>query len=160
MKALTILSAVMITVLGCNCQKATTSTSVTNTETENNKQMEQKMPVFECEAMTRGFYKKITIEGTKVTLITSRDANPITGEVTASDLELLNSYYKKVDVAVLPNLKAPSEDRFHDGATIDVLRIIKDNETFRSSEFDGGNPPAEIKNIVETILSIAKKLEK
>lgn len=159
MKALTILSAVMITVLGFNCKKATTSTAVANTDTENNKQMDQKMPIFEYEAMTRGFYKKITIEGSKITLQTSRDTDPIVGEVTASDLELLNTYYKKVDVAALPNLKAPSENRFHDGATMDFLRIIKNNETFRSSEFDGGNPPAEIKSLVETVLSIAKKLE-
>ena len=59
----------------------------------------------------------------------------------------------------IPNLKAPTEKRFHDGAAMANLKITYKGKTYESQTFDNGFPPEKIKNLVNTILSFSKEKE-
>ncbi|MDK2771345.1 MAG: hypothetical protein KYX68_03820, partial [Flavobacterium sp.] len=63
----------------------------------------------------------------------------------------------KVDKEGLQNLKAPTEKRFYDGAAIAHFRVIEGDKTYESCAFDGGFPPAEIKEIVDKIIEVSEK---
>ncbi len=64
-------------------------------------------------------------------------------------LELL----KKIDVANLPKIKAPTSMRQYDGAPHASLIITNGTEVIQSNSFDHGHPPEEIKALVEKLLS-------
>jgi hypothetical protein len=66
---------------------------------------------------------------------------------------------KPVNVENIPNLKAPSEKRFYDGAAIATLSIVYNGETYTTPSFDHGNPPNEIAELVKEILSISENIE-
>lgn len=157
MKAITILATFLITILGCNCQKAVTQSEAKATQT--NKEMEntQNEMVYEYEAMTRGFYTKTTITGNQASITTSRDKTPVVVSLSASDMEKLNKLAQATNLENMANLKAPSEKRFYDGATTATFTITNKSSSYRSTEFDGGNPPAEIKEIVDFVVAIREK---
>ena len=56
----------------------------------------------------------------------------------------------------LPNLKAPTEKRFYDGAAIAGLKITFKGKTFETTNFDHGFPPMEIQKVAETVNSLFK----
>ena len=155
MKTLFSTLLVLVAMVSCNCQKATTSQSnLTSNETM---KQTQEIPVLEYEALTRGSYHKITIENNKVMVILGRGAKPIAFDITSEDLVNLAELYSKVDKEGLQNLKAPTEKRFYDGAAIAHFRVIEGDKTYESCAFDGGFPPAEIKEIVDKIIEVSEK---
>ena len=72
---------------------------------------------------------------------------------------MLISEFQKVDLEEIPNLKAPTEKLFHDGAAMANLKVTYKGKTYESQTFDNGFPPEKIKNLVNTILSFSKKKE-
>lgn len=155
MKTLFSTFLVLIAMVSCNCQKATTSQS--NLISNEIMKQTQEIPVLEYEAMSRGFYQKITIEKNKAMVISGRGAKPIAFDITSEDLVNLAELYSKVDKEGLQNLKAPTEKRFYDGAAIAHFRVIEGDKTYESCAFDGGLPPAEIKEIVDKIIEVSEK---
>jgi len=65
----------------------------------------------------------------------------------------------KLDLDKIPTLEAPTEKRFYDGAPITNLEVIKANQSYKTTDFDGGFPPAYIEELVSKILEIADKAE-
>ena len=59
----------------------------------------------------------------------------------------------RINLETIDNLKTISDDRYTDKALSAQLIIQTFNSTYTSIEFDHGNPPKEIKNIVETLTS-------
>ncbi|NHN25505.1 hypothetical protein FIA58_007430 [Flavobacterium jejuense] len=168
MKAITILSTLIITISSCNCQKKATDTAMitsndkTETVSSANKEdmtINQTLPVLVYESMSRGYFRRISIENGKIAVQNARGEESKIVAIASSDIKLLEEAYKGVNPKEFPNLKAPTEKRFYDGAPITNLIVKKGEETFRTSDFDGGFPPAEIKNLVETILKIADKIK-
>ena len=166
MKAITILSTLIITISSCNCQKKATDTSMitSNDKTETvssankeNMTINQTLPVLVYESMSRGYFKKITIENNTVSVQNTRDELPKTTSIASEEMQLLEEAYKEIDIKELPNLKAPSEKRFYDGAPITNLEVRTNDQVYRSTEFDGGSPPAAIEKLVNVILKIAEK---
>ena len=165
MKALTILSTLIITMSSCNCQKKTTetamATSTEKTETMISETKEgktaQKFPILVYESMSRGYYKKITVENNSISVQNTREELAKTKSLTEEELATIEKAYKGIDVKELPNLKAPSEKRFYDGAPITNLEVRMDDHIYRSTDFDGGTPPKEIEELINTILEIADK---
>lgn len=81
--------------------------------------------------------------GTMVrTKISSKKWKGIKDLINLLALEEINSY------------EAPSEKRFSDGALHADLSIIANTKTFNSQTFDHGNPPKELKELVEKLLSL------
>ncbi|WP_130734882.1 hypothetical protein [Flavobacterium sp. J27] len=168
MKALTILSTLIITISSCNCQKKATETAMATdlekmkTIPSENKETgvtHQTIPVLVYESMSRGYFKKITIENTIITVQNSRDEDPKTKTLTTEEITAIEKAYNNIDVKELPNLKAPTEKRFYDGAPITNLEVRMSDHIYRSSDFDGGTPPVKIEDLVNTILKIADKIK-
>ena len=110
---------------------------------------------FEYEANTRGSYKKVLAKQDTVYTIKTRDGKAIEKSLSKSDWNSLLNLLSKVDATKIADLKAPSEKRFYDGAMIGQLKVIYKDKTYESSNFDHGNPPAEIKDLVEKIIEVS-----
>jgi len=65
----------------------------------------------------------------------------------------------KIDLGILPNLKAPTNERSYDGAAFAELKITLKGKTFETKSFDHGNPPMEIQKVVEIVNALFKAEE-
>lgn len=110
---------------------------------------------FEYEANTRGNYLKRLVKQDTVFAIKTRGGLPVQNNLSKSDWNSLLTLLSKVDVTKISTLKAPSEKRFHDGAMIANLKVIYKDKTYETTDFDHGNPPAEIKDLVTKILEVS-----
>jgi PBP1b-binding outer membrane lipoprotein LpoB len=146
-----ILSLVIITVLmatGCS----TTKTG----STADAKQKETSEVSFEYSAMTRGTYRKVIVKKDSVITATERDMKNVTAKkLSTADWNTLTALLKKIKPQDLPNLKAPSTKHQFDGALAANLQVITQGTAYQSVTFDHGNPPAEIKELTEKILSLS-----
>lgn len=145
----------IVALVSCNCQKATTTSS--NLTASETMKLAQEMPILEYEAMSRGFYQKIRIENNKAILTSGINTKPIGFDISDEDLSKLATLYAKVDKEGLKNLKDPTQKRFYDGAPIANFKIIDGEKTYQTVDFDGGFPPAEIKEIVEKVIEVTQK---
>ncbi|MCL6293742.1 META domain-containing protein [Jejuia spongiicola] len=114
---------------------------------------------FEYSALSRGTYKLININQKSVSLTNKQKGKPNTKVCREADWSNLMKTLKTVDVENIANLKAPSEDRFFDGAAIGNLKITYNGIVYESQSFDHGNPPKEIAILVKEILSISENIE-
>lgn len=126
---------------------------------ESKAQMDLKMAVLEYTASTRGFYQKITIQNQLVSVSKDRSANdnPVSTKISEKDWNELTVYFEKINLDSLPNFKGSSQKRFHDGAAIANFKVVYKDKTYESTSFDYGNPPVEIKKLVDKINTFAKK---
>lgn len=157
MKLITLLTLTVVTLTSCNCQKTAAEKSDLAAKTT---MQEKAIPTLEYEANTRGFYRKITIADKKVRVIPVRYGKAVEIAITDADWNELTALFQTVNKEGLAHLKAPTEKRFYDGAPIAHFRVITNEQTYESAEFDGGYPPAEIRNIVTKIIAIGDKVEK
>src|SRR4051812_16041668 len=80
--------------------------------------------VVEYEANTRGFYQKVTIQKQMITVLRDRKgAHPKTEKISDADWKSLIAAFQEINLEELPNLKAPTEKRFYDGAAIGNLKV-------------------------------------
>jgi len=156
MKAITLITTMIVTFASCNCQKQTVEKNNLTAETTM-KEQQTVMPTLEYEANTRGFFQKISITNQVAWVTNTRDGKPEEVKISDADWKELVSMYKSVKKEGLANLKAPTEKRFYDGAPIANFRVIEKENTFESAPFDGGFPPAEIEKIVNKLIEIADK---
>ena len=109
-------------------------------------------------ANTRGFYQRITIKDQTMTVSNERgDKNASTKKIQDADWKILVTEFSKLKLEDLPNLKAPTEKRFYDGAAIGDLKVVYKGQTYESSAFDHGTPPSEIAAFVNKMVSLAKE---
>jgi hypothetical protein len=113
----------------------------------------------EYTANSRGLYNNTTVENKTVYVTQTRDGKPISNSLTEEQCNSLITVFQKVDLEDIPNLKAPTQKRFHDGAAMANLKITYKGKTYESQTFDNGFPPEKIKNLVNTILSFSNKEE-
>ncbi len=124
-------------------------------QTEENK-MQQTAYNIEYSASTRGSSLMVSAKDGKLRLQENGEAKPGAMEISQKQTLGLLSELNKVDVKKLSELKAPSNASHYDGAMAATLKIIKDGETYQTPAFDHGNPPEEIKGLVDYILSLSK----
>jgi hypothetical protein len=161
MKTVSLLVSVLFICMGCNCTKNTVaqqSVNVEKQEQDEKMSMAQKDMKIEYEANTRGFYEKRTIENQTIVISKDRDGKdkPVPVKISDADWKQLLAFYNKVNLDGLPNLKAPTEKRFYDGAAIAGLKITIKDKTYETTNFDHGFPPAEIKKLVDKIVSLTE----
>lgn len=113
----------------------------------------------EYTANSRGLYNKTVVENKTLAFINTRDGKPVTSSLTEEQWNSLITEFQKVDLEEIPNLKAPTQKRFHDGAAMANLKITYKGKIYESQTFDNGFPPEKIKKIVNTLLSFSKKEE-
>jgi hypothetical protein len=113
----------------------------------------------EYTANTRGFYNNVIVENKTVLTTNTRNGKPVSNMLTDAQWDTIVTEFKKVNLEEIPNLKAPTEKRFHDGAAMANLKIAYKGKTYESQTFDNGFPPEQIKKLVETLLSFTTKKE-
>ncbi|REG98981.1 hypothetical protein [Flavobacterium aquicola] len=113
----------------------------------------------EYTANSRGMYNNIAVENKTVFVTKTRDGKPVSNSLTDAQWNALIKEFQKVNLEEIPNLKAPTQKRFHDGAAMANLKVTYKGKTYESQTFDNGFPPEKIKNLVNTILSFSKKEE-
>ncbi|WP_303316309.1 hypothetical protein Q4Q34_05755 [Flavivirga abyssicola] len=121
--------------------------------------IDQEAISFEYSAQSRAFYKNIKINKKNVFVGDKRDTTPTSKTCSEAHWNMLLEALKLINVENISTLKAPSEDRFFDGAAIARLKVIYNGTTYETQAFDHGNPPEEIKGLVKEILSISENIE-
>ncbi|MBJ7879455.1 hypothetical protein [Gelidibacter salicanalis] len=129
----------------------------TNTDSPSTSAQEELAIIYE--AQSRGFYEKLWVDQSSISFADNRDlSNVKTRPISKADWGELVALKNALNLKTLPNLKAPSEKRFSDGAAIGSLTIKTKQAEVESSEFDHGNPPKELKSLLNKLLSIKEKL--
>ena len=111
----------------------------------------------EYSANSRGFYNNTVIENKTLSFTNARNGKAVSGLLTEGQWNDLVSEFQKVNLEEIPNLKAPTQKRFYDGAAMANLKITYKGKTYETQTFDHGYPPEKKKKIVNTILSFSKK---
>ena len=148
MKILSFLAVLLFACSSCNSKKMAVASTNEKYETL----------VIQYEANTRGFYQKLIVQNRTISATNDRNGkkNPIVQKISDSEWNALIFEFNKVNLETLPNIKAPTEKRFYDGAAIAGLKITFKGKTFETTNFDHGFPPMEIQKVVETVNSLFK----
>ncbi|MCF6131402.1 hypothetical protein [Flavobacterium wongokense] len=117
--------------------------------------------VVQYTADTRGFHLKIIVVNQKATISQGRGTDNPSEVVAISDADWkeLVTEFSKLNLEEIPNLKDPTQKRFHDGAAIANLKIRYQDKNYETVAFDHGVPPTAIENFVKKIVSLAKEKE-
>lgn len=109
------------------------------------------------EAVSRGFFMKAEVKGNKILIY--KDRNSAAKECVLSDLDLkeLDKFYQKINLKEIESYKAPTEKRFYDGAAIATLNIDFQGQSYKTQAFDHGNPPVELADFINKIVSFTEK---
>ena len=113
----------------------------------------------EYTAHSRGTYNRIIINKKQISIENKRGEPPIIKSCSEASWNTLLNALNPIDIENISNLKAPSENRFFDGAAIANLKITYNGKTYESQSFDHGNPPNDIAELVKVILSISENIE-
>lgn len=115
--------------------------------------------LMEYEFYSRASYSKILINNQTIKLYKTREALQPNFEkhISLVDQEKLSKLFSKINLETIYTLKDPTQKRFYDGAAIAILRIKVQKKEYQSTNFDHGNPPNEIKQLVDKINEIAEK---
>lgn len=108
-------------------------------------------------AVSRGYYQKIVVKNQMVSITKGRGEEAVTNKISGAQWARIVSEFKKINLETVSQLKAPTENRFHDGAAIANLRITKNGKTYETNGFDNGFPPAEIEKLVTLLVAFTQE---
>ena len=111
----------------------------------------------EYSAVSRGLFKEIIVQNKTVTVTNGRNAQPVEKKIDDAKWKQIVSEFSKINLENIPNLKAPTEKRFYDGAAIGNLKITQNQKTYETKGFDNGFPPKEIEKLVNLLVDFAKE---
>ena len=161
MKLFTFITAILITITSCNCQKATTDKSDLVALNENSSKMNQesKVPTMIYEANSRGYFIKLKVENKKIYVSSDRETNDFktVNEISDKDWEEISKLALAVDLNTVKGLKWPTEKRFYDGAAHANITFVNNGVEYPANGFDGGFPPKEIEQLVNKIVELGTK---
>ncbi|WP_300433907.1 hypothetical protein [Christiangramia sp.] len=115
---------------------------------------------FNYETFTRGSTTMYTVTSENVK-VKSSDLNSKekSKSITAEEWNFLIGSANKIEASKMSQLKAPTNSRVSDEALHAILSIRKNDTIYKTNSFDHGNPPAEVKPLVEAILRLAENVE-
>lgn len=114
---------------------------------------------FEYTDQSRSHLMHLKINKKQVSYNNTLDNETYTFQCPDENWNAILEAYNAVDVKNIPNLKAPSQKRLYDGASIAKLKIIVDGKTYLTPSFDHGNPHPDIAKLVKVILSVMRNVE-
>ena len=128
-----------------------------NKTVDDNTTSNQKNTIFIYKQYSRGFYKEVHISAGRVKTYHNYQKTEITEKVLSQkEWELCFALSEYINLGELETIKAPSNlrqtDRVHHG------ELIVENGTYNTKSrcfFDHGNPPTEIKLLVDHLLYIS-----
>lgn len=104
------------------------------------------------EASTRG--KKIELKVTDSELIYKVNQETTRVPLTAKARKEIIALLSKIEILKIETFVPPSEERFSDKALHATLTIIIDTKEHASQTFDHGNPPKELKQLLNRIFKV------
>lgn len=111
-------------------------------------------------ASSRGFYEKIEVSRALVVVHNDRKGDRSDSiKLNTGKWNEITALVNKIKLKNLPYLKAPSEKRMHDGAHHAQLIIVFEDRIYESSGFDHGNPPNDIRALINYILDLSRNNE-
>jgi len=141
MRILSILLVTLLIASGCCSQK----------------KVDMKSTQIEYSALSRGYYKVITVENKTVSVVKERNAEAVKSNIDDAKWNKIIDAFSKVNLEILNTLKAPTDKRTYDGAAIGNLKIVKDGKTYETPGFDNGFPPKEIEKLVNLLVDFSKE---
>lgn len=160
MKLVVCLVLMLISAKECDKKKA----QMANDSQTNTAMLERRMQEdakVKYQAVSRGYFLEVTLEGNSIVVANNRDAKSVKRyDVSAEDARELLHLMSEIDKTTLPQLEAPSKAHQYDGAAIATLEITNGEEAYKTSVFDHGNPPKAIQALVKKMLSIKDLMEK
>lgn len=111
----------------------------------------------EYTAVSRGIYKKIIVQNKTATVTNGRNAEAVEVKIDEAKWKQIAAEFSKINLENIPNLKAPTEKRFYDGAAIGNLKVTQNQKTYETKGFDNGFPPKEIEKLVNLLVDFAKE---
>jgi len=119
---------------------------------------DMKSAVIEYTANTRGYFMKIALKDEKLMVTKDRSKGAVATAMKLSDADKkeLVKAFQELNLEEIPDLKAPTEKRFYDGAAMADLVITYKDNTYKSQTFDHGNPPVEIEKFVNKLVSLVE----
>ncbi|MGV3461716.1 MAG: hypothetical protein ACO1N9_14805 [Flavobacterium sp.] len=145
-KYMAIVALMVIAAVGCsaskNVEKGSADTSITK---------------MEYKAYTRGSNKEVTVTRDKVEVKEIRLGKNIeaTYPLSKDNWNKLLALAQKIKLDKMEALEAPSKKHQFDGAMAANLTVTANGITYQSVTFDDGNPPSEIKALVDEIIGIS-----
>ncbi|GAA4273295.1 hypothetical protein GCM10022258_25890 [Aquimarina gracilis] len=114
----------------------------------------------EYQAVSRGTFFQVSVSEKFIQKTIDRNLKTIDSrKCSKKDWETIQSLIQNIDLNTINALKAPTDKRLFDGAAHAQLKISYKTKIFTSNGFDHGNPPEEIKQLVNTILSLSESIE-
>ena len=101
-------------------------------------------------AETRGSFINVLFENKNITF--KKNNSTKTNQLTEIENEAIINALKEINLTEINSLKAPSDNRFSDGALSAKFIITKDDSVYTSSEFDHDNPPEELKYLFSLLI--------
>jgi len=144
-----ILSLIVLTVVVAT--SCTTAKQSALKEADNN-------VVFTYTALTRGSNNKVVVKQGSIETTQSRlEGQPITEKLSDTDWKAVKEAYGKITVKdeELATIVPPSKKHQFDGALIANLEVTHGDKIYSTSSFDHGNPPAEVKALVDKIIALS-----
>ncbi|WP_233430714.1 hypothetical protein [Flavobacterium tructae] len=111
----------------------------------------------EYSAVSRGTYKVIVVQNKTVSVTNGRNAQPIESKIDDFKWKQIVAEFSKINLKTIPDLKGPTQKRFHDGAALGNLKVTQNQKIYETQGFDDGYPPKEIENLVNLLLDFTKK---
>jgi len=145
----------MLSLLVLTVMVATSCSSAKKSSIDND---DNKNLSFTYTAITRGTNNKVVIkDGTVETTQSRLSDKPVIRKITDAEWASLKEVYNKKTVkdANLQDIYPPSKKHQFDGALGATLQITRNDIVYSSSTFDHGNPPSEIKDLVNKIIELS-----
>ena len=142
-----LITCLTLIVLACNSAKLSNDYAL--------EEFEQNELKLIYQAHTRGFFEEVSItEKSMVFLNNRKRINPINSSITSKEWKACINLVDAIDLKSISKLTAPSDLRYTDRVPYAYLSVIKKGDTIKSIDFDHKNPPIELKQLVEHIISI------
>ena len=112
------------------------------------------------ETFTRGSSTMYTVTPESITVkSTGLNASENSSNLSEDDWNNLLEIIGNTNVSGMSQLQAPTDSRASDAALHAILSVRKNDTLYKTNSFDHGNPPAEVKPLVEAILRLAENVE-
>ncbi len=121
------------------------------------KKADMKSTQIEYSAVSRGLYKKILVQNKTVSVTNGRGTEAVESKIDIAKWNTIVAEFGKINLDNIPNLKAPTEKRFYDGAAIGNLKVTTNGKTYETKGFDNGFPPKEIEKLVNLLVDFTKE---
>ena len=109
-------------------------------------------------AATRGYYYQVQVSPMMMQVKMDRNSSDeLIYRVDAESWDALLALIEAIDLDKLESLQGSTELQEVDRAAYATLRVFTREKQFQSTPFDHGDPPEEIKSLIDAILTLAEE---